>query len=354
MPDGIIDWLKTRRPSRSFRSDDRAGYLTGRGIYYPSGELFNGFATAATMTAGQYPIATIGFAARTGRIDQVAIRTGTVTTGATFTVAIETVNPSTGAPTGNLVAPGATGTLTVADSDDSTLVYATINTPPEVKSRDLFAITLRSPIGSPSWEIGQAPVMASGRTSYSYYGYWYTGGSFTRGNPLLMWFRYKGETNLSGFDTSAAFRGVSGTSGGWNDNQNPDERGYVFDLPFAATVRGFWILNASNGTSLRGKLYLYNASGSDLLAEAEFNPATTAGPSLLDVPIQTPGGGLSLARGRYLVAIKPTSGSPSVSLCAGLVSKDIVQYAMTRNDGGAWTPADTSTTVFQACGLILA
>lgn len=73
-------------------------------------------------------------------IASVAFRTGTVTTGCVIKIEVQSV--TNGRPSGTILAAGANGTVTVADSDDSVWKTVTIGTPPSVAKGDEVAIVL--------------------------------------------------------------------------------------------------------------------------------------------------------------------------------------------------------------------
>lgn len=72
------------------------------------------------------PIAKVGFA------------TGTVTTGDTLAVRLETVDPANGQPTGTLYAGSTAGTVVIADGDDDVFKWAALGSPTTFEAKEEF------------------------------------------------------------------------------------------------------------------------------------------------------------------------------------------------------------------------
>src|SRR5688572_2287311 len=95
--------------------------LHGGGFFYPRMIGATGAVApvvSLTLDASGEKIGWVLQAAATGAIDAIWFRTGTVTTGDTVDVRIETVDPSTGLPTGTLWSANTNVSVVIANGDD--------------------------------------------------------------------------------------------------------------------------------------------------------------------------------------------------------------------------------------------
>lgn len=91
-------------------------------------------------------LAYVGKAYQADSISKVFFRTGTVTTGDTVKIQIESV--TNGRPSGTIIATGASGTVAIADGDDNVWKSVTIGTPYTFSVGEDFAIVLTHDSGA--------------------------------------------------------------------------------------------------------------------------------------------------------------------------------------------------------------
>lgn len=191
-------------------------------------------------------------------IHQVYIRTGTVTTGDTVDVRIETVDgAANGDPTGTLWATDTNAALAIASGDDSVWKLATLTADATLAIGDIFAIVIVNgggggsivlanyadttsgiPYGdlfTASWAKQLAPVMAVPV---------YSDGSY---EPIFGYFGSGGPINTNTFKSDDA----------------TNRRGNIFQLAFPARAKGAWVWIDGDSTFT---IKLYDSDGSTVLA----------------------------------------------------------------------------------------
>jgi hypothetical protein len=184
-------------------------------------------------------------APKTGNIAKILIRTNTAATGANFDVRMETVDATTGDPSGTLW--GTNTNATVNFNAANTMFTATLTAVGAVTKGDIFAVNL---------------VTAAGSVSVS----------FCMGNDQLSHFPYTDFFSAAwGKASSCPIVGIEYDDGSYhtmpgaypwsglntntyNSGSTPDERGLKFKLPFPVRVSGFWA-DMDNDNDLTVKLY---------------------------------------------------------------------------------------------------
>lgn len=173
---------------------------------------------------------------KTGTISAVSFLTGTVTTGATVDVRLETVDATTGHPTGTLVGTNTNASLTIVDTDDNKWFEVNLTAGASVTEGDVVAVVIANPsssYGNMNFKYTYAP----GYNPYPNYliymdlytGSWAKNGSY---DPILS-LKYSdgsypilpGSVPISGVGTD--------TSAGYSS-------GSAFTIPFDCKICGFW------------------------------------------------------------------------------------------------------------------
>lgn len=86
-------------------------------------------------------------APKTGTIDQIEFATGSITTGGTLDVRVESVDMATGAPSGTLLGTNTNGSCVVADTDDGVWKTAALTSGASVTAGDYIAVVIVAPSG---------------------------------------------------------------------------------------------------------------------------------------------------------------------------------------------------------------
>ena len=295
-------------------------------------------------------------APQAGDITKLGFRTGSVTTGDSVIVSLQTLD-ATGLPSGTLVNAGATATQVVASSDDDKYFEVTLATPATVTAGQKVALVVSMPA---SGTVGSMQIMLS---AVAVGGYPYVANNSGTWNKLATrgWIgsvRYSDGSYpyipllFPLADTTAAnvFNNITSAT-------NPDERGNKFTMPMACTVSGLWYFNASNQAG-DFDLKLYD-SGTTVLGSVSVdgdlgNTSTTLAIHLFA------GGPVDLRAGDVVRATKlPTSGTVATASFlmqsqAGVAGQypygSWVQHT-DRNDAGAWNDVANRQ---DGIGLILA
>jgi len=282
-------------------------------------------------------------APKSGTISKVLWRTGTVTTGSTMVIRLETVSASTGLPTGTLWGEGTEATQVVADTDDNINFATALGTGAVVAAGDVLAAFVSQP-GSSYGSLSVQHLYDEQNMSFPY--------SVTRISDA--WAR-----SATGLGIAGALEYSDGSYAhipGWwpvgacsnisfNSGSAADEIGNKFRLPFKARCCG--VLNMAD-MDAAGDLVLYDASDT-VLASVSVGAVYRASASanrayqMFSSPVTLD------ANTWYRLVLKPTSASNvSVGYMTGFSEAAMAALPdgtncikTARADAGAWT--DTAT-----------
>lgn len=215
--------------------------------------------TSVLLDAANEACGMVMCVAKAGTIKKVLFNTGTVTTGATLTVTINTVSATTGGP--NVVL--ASTTVAVAATDDNVAVTAVFSSGLAVTRGQLIAVQIANPASS----FGNLNInnhTASFGSTYFPYVFTFLSGALAkvRAAPCIA---------LEYDDGSYAY--VPGlmpiTAGGFTSetvsvSTTPDEVGIKFSVPFPIKVGGLWWAASSFGGSTLA-ITLYDSDGTTVL-----------------------------------------------------------------------------------------
>lgn len=209
--------------------------LSSGGFYIPRKP--GGTPTLQTMLidAANEEAAGVFRAGKTGTIDKIGFLTGTVTTGATVDVRLETVSLTDGDPTGTLLGTDSNGSQIIADADDNTWFLVTLTTGVAVTKGDLFAMT----IVNPSVSFGNMDIRRI-RYDQDIFGYsdLFTGTWAKSNEEPCFAFEYSDGSYAA---VAGAFPVDSVGKVNFNSSSTPDERGLKFKFPFPVRVTGAWV-----------------------------------------------------------------------------------------------------------------
>lgn len=305
--------------------------------------------TNCLIDAGLEECAAILMASITGTISKIGFRTATVTTGATVDVRLETVDNTTGNPTGTLWATNTNVSQVIADADDNVWFTTTLTAGAAVTKNDVIALVVVNPSVSPgnlNLSDARNNPMLVGEMEFPYTAR-FQASAWTRQNNVspTYYIEYSdGSTVPTGLFPASAV-----TATAFNNGSTPDERGIIFQLPFPITVAGFFGTFDTDGDQ---DVVLYDSDGTTALQtlslDKDIRGSTTAG---------TPGFRWHLfpttsaltANTNYRLVIKPTSVTSvrsvefTVDTASFMDAFDGGQnvYLTTRTDGGAWTQTTT-------------
>jgi hypothetical protein len=200
-------------------------------------------------------------APKAGNVHKLDFRTNTVTTGATIEVRLETVDATTGLPTGTLFGTNTNNaSVVIAGADDSTWFAVALTADAAVTLGDVVAIVFKNPSSS----FGNMEVGAYTADSQSSSGYVVSqaAAKVTAVNPLAA-LEYDDGTYsyIPGVWPVETFTTVS-----FNNTSTPDEIGLRFSIPFPARIAGAWFW--MDGDSGPFSVHLYGSDGATNLFTA--------------------------------------------------------------------------------------
>ncbi len=189
------------------------------------------------LDAADEKVACIVQAPKTGNIRKVGFRTGTVTTGATLDIRLETVSATDGDPTGTLLATDTNVSHVLGDGDDSIwITTAALTADAAITIGDIFSIVIVNPSGSPGTFLitkGGDPTFAQLIFPYAdlFTSSW-TKQAFSQ-TPVCAVEYDDGTYANMGTVVYSATALLS-----WNSGSTPDEVGIKFKLPFTTRIKG--------------------------------------------------------------------------------------------------------------------
>ena len=270
--------------------------------------------------------------------------TTTVTTGATFTARLETVN-SSGEPTGTLYHANATGTVVVDNTDDN--VKKTVSwTGFSVTKGDLVALVLQATSGSPSsCSIRTtSPVQA---TTFPCKTIW-NGSAWARSNtPLAAHLTYD-DGSFSKIIGVLSTQVISVAS--WNEASVPDEWGNKITLPYSCKITGVWV--RYGGTLNDHSIKIYD-NADNVLSNNSINSnsiQTNSGICFFNIPETLVVSKNDVLRVTILAGASTVTNPYNSSSVIGSFPLGSSIHRTTRADAGSWTD---STSDFMAIGFII-
>jgi hypothetical protein len=313
--------------------------LVPTGLMIPTPVITSVASTGNVIDAADEKLGIVNKTIRTGTITQVILGFGTVTTGATVDVRVETVDAATGHPTGSLVNADSNASLVVANADDNSKKTVTLTTPASVTEGDTIAIIMANPGAS----FGSMNLIAtSERAAMCFpYGVFYTGSWADAVRNLSIVAVYD-DGSRQNFGGNVATNVATLT---FNTGSTPDEIGLVFTLTVPIVGCGFWF-DANSSFTGNFDLVLYD-SADTVVKSVSFDADQRGGTSSAYMRTQT--ADFSLAAATYRVVAKPTSGtniSVLESTYAANSDLDVLDlgigcYKTHRTDAGAWTDTNT-------------
>lgn len=214
-------------------------------------------ATTAIDAAGE-KIAYVFRVPKTGTIDRIRFATKTVSSSQSLTISLQTVNTTTGDPSGS--AYGGSSSETVASPATDTIYTVTFSTPASATVGDMVAIVIE--FTSTTGNVQIARTSAGATPCATAYMTLYTG-SWARVATLAGCFSVIYDDNtaepmgvLPAMTTSTSFTITSSST--------PDEMGLRFQMPFGARAVGAlgWIQLLADARDVAIKLY--NDAGTEL------------------------------------------------------------------------------------------
>jgi hypothetical protein len=319
-------------------------------LHYPgmSNALVSGTPFLSTvLDANGEKLAAIIKAPKTGDIDRVCFRLGTVTTGDTLDVRIETVDGS-GLPTGTLWATNTNVSVVVASSDDGVTKEVDLTAVASMTAGDVFALVIVNGSAG-NMEVNNQVYGFSSETGRVFpYTAAFLGGAWAKeaifGRPLCgvryagVGYVWAGTWPISGHEFT-----------GFNSGSTPDERGAYFSIPFRCEVSGALVTSDAGGAAV---VRLYDSDGTTVLRTGAAHDPDHIGGSTTATPFPYWWAPVVLEPNTfYRITILP-SGSNTTYYDFTVASSAILDafpggqnfHHTSRSDGGSWTETSTRRT----------
>jgi hypothetical protein len=286
------------------------------------------------MNASTTRAAIIFCADRTASIDRVIFRTGTVTTSQPMRVSIQTVNATTGFPTGTPVGTaGTSGALSA-----STWYEITLGSNASLTEGTLYAVVVEWDSATGSIQVLQSISSgANGIPGDESTAVFYNSGSWaTTSNTWMLSARYTDDAYI----TAAPYIATSSTQA-YNSGSAPNEYGVKWTPTRDWRVRGI-ACHYSAVASSAHELRIYNSSSVQQATVSGYLESAMNHIFRLNTTVQVTAGGT------YYLALKPTNAN-NVTLSRGAFRDTYARAAssltefvqVSRTDTGAWTEDDT-------------
>lgn len=305
------------------------------------------FNSGVTIDAANEKVAWIFNAPKSGDIRKVGFRTGTVATGATVDVRIETVDAATGDPSGTLWAANTNVSHAIANGDDSVwLTTAALTADATVVKGDLLAVVIANPgasFGNIAFGAFDDDSASSGPAMPYQDLFTASWTKQTAGGGWLIAVEYS-DGSYAYVPGCWALSSVSTDT--YNSGSTPDERGVKFRLPYPVRVTGFWAWLDLDGDC---DIVLYDSDGTTALLTKSLDSSQRVGTAGRLLYYNFASTANLSANTYYRLVIKPTTVTNVSSYRLTAPSSAAMDtyhggqdfHNTTRTDAGAWT--DTTT-----------
>jgi hypothetical protein len=275
-------------------------------------------------------------------IRKILWRTGTVTTGDTVDVRVETVDNTTGNPTGTLVNANANASQVVANGDDDTMFTTTLTADADVSALDYFAVVIVNGGGGGNMQIS---IYGDDANTLPYTDHFTA--SWTK-NSLAP---------VVGFELAdGSYIYVPGcwpiqtiTTSTFNNGSTPDVYANRITIATPCKVSGFWTW-FNNASVSDCAVKLYDTDGVTVLASTTLDATNTISTNIITV--RRFASEITLAAGNYWLGLEPTSTNnvsvydftvPSAAALASFQGGASMQFSTAKNPSGtgSWTTTAT-------------
>ena len=234
---------------------------------------------------------------KSGEVNAILWRTATVTTGGTVDVRLETVDATTGDPSGTLKDTLSNGAQAVLATDDNIVFITSLTQTATVVEGDIVACVIVRDAVAGNMQIAQ---FADESTHFPYPDL-FTAAWAKSGDGPVMAVRYDD-------GSYAPVRGVWPVSllnsVTFNNTSTPDVRGLHFQLPFPCRVTGAWVWCDLDGDA---DLKLWDSDGTTVLETASLDTNIRRGTSPGFFWAKYAGTSTLLANTAYRLGLEPTS-----------------------------------------------
>lgn len=305
--------------------------------------------TSDTLDNTADRLALVFIAPKDGNISTIDFALGSVggaSGNVTVDVRVETVDGTTGNPTGTLWAANTNATATVAFNDDNTWKSVTLTSSATVSRGDTVAIVLNPLVFTTvtNCQIMKFQDVTAGTT----YGTAdLTGGGYTKAVATYSFIAGYDDTTYEPIYNVFPARVVTTTS--FNSGSSPPVRGMKFQVPFKCRVNGMWAWMALASTSSDFDAKIYSSDGSTVLASHSFDATNSQSGTTSIITVLPFDDTVTLSvNTNYYLSIEPTSAN-NVTLYTGTLPSNAKMDAwpggknmfLSTLTSGTWTDTDT-------------
>jgi hypothetical protein len=326
-----------------------------------------GAVVSMTMDSTADQLAWVGKSTVADSLTKLYFRTGTVTTGATVDVRIETV--VNGRPSGTLWAANTNIGVAIADGDDNVWKTATLTSAATLAMGDEYAIVIASSAGTPNLALASSPVVMQLGTmgQYPFLLHNSTGAYAVITNRSLEWIA---EFSTAGIKSVVGLAPLNGsvTLTSYDNATATNERGLRFKPPMKMRCIGMRAVIGNIEAGADSTWSLWDSTGdtdAEALAQTTLDgdfPAATTNDGYVETYFDTP---VPLTAGtEYYAAIRadtannitlfecPTSGTGSpANAMKAFPAESTELYLATRawsgGTAGAWSPTTTTMPIIE-------
>lgn len=337
------------------------------GFYLP--RPFYNVDIPAVVTGGSMTVANGKFAImcrvpKSGNISKVVWRTGTVTTGATIDVRLETVDLATGFPSGTLVSTNSNASVVVNSTDDNIVFTTTLTASAVVTAGQYIASVFVNPgasFGSMNFGAMAADNINNFPTGATNNGATWTATAVTV--YQMVAFEYDDGTYTYIQQVMPPYSAI--TTNTVNTGTTPDVWGLRFQLPISVRVHGAWLMMDQDGDSyVKLVTTAYNqGAGTGVLASCLIDATVRRSTSNAIAFVEWDSVTLS-ASTNYRLVVEPTSATSVILYdiaVASLARLDSFQggqnfHLTTAKDptaDGSWTNYNSGTFRMPLMGLLI-
>lgn len=315
------------------------------GLYIPEVldivSLAPAFSPMVLDAAGE-KVAVVMQAPKTGSIRKIHFRTGTVTSATDTDVRIETVDATTGNPTGTLF--GTTTNVTVASASITANAWITTGALTAdcavTRGSDKIAIVI-APTGTPNYQVSYLTGNTNRNSPYNVH-YTASWSKTTFSLPVIALEYSDGTLAIA----PGVYPWSAINTHSYGNGSTPDEVALKFSLAAPVRVTGVWAIADLDGDA---DFVLYDSDGSTVLASTSTDKDIRSGTSTKSGEWLFAASQQLSANTSYRLSLKPTSATTLTTYSFDVASAAILDqlaggrnfHHSTRVDAGSWT--DTTT-----------
>ncbi len=279
-------------------------------------------------------------APKAGNIHKVHLPLQTVTTSTTMTIRVETVDLTTGDPTGTLWATNTSGTFTPSANSMNAV---TLTADATVNGNDIVAIVMKSNGGTPLSMLAACLNATTEASKFPYCDRFVSSWLSRQDRPMCV-IEYS-DGSIGYLPNCFSFATI--TTNTFNNGSTPDEYAMKFQVPFPCRSTGGMVLVDADG-DFDCVLYEGTTVKATVTHDKDVRDKTASAGG--DFSFLWPNPGIVLTKNTdYYLAVKPSSATNlstfdmNFALAAHMDAMDGGQSFLqaTRTDAGAWTPDTT-------------